>query len=91
MSHEIWVVVDNETGNFMKKYQWSSYYSDKSRMWPDKLNPQHFTNKLGRARVFESEKVATNAVPCWRDGGGWISNGLVRVVKLTCVEEKTPN
>lgn len=54
MNTNFWVVINKNTGLFYRKYKWVGYSNKHKDMW---------TDKLGRARIFESEAVARNSVP----------------------------
>lgn len=90
MKHEIYVVVDKNSGKFLKKYKYQGAFSSKGRLdlYPDKINDSVFTDVLGRARIFESEKTALTSIPSWGEGRDWLSNGLVEVKKLICEKEE---
>lgn len=51
-----WVIIDKSNGLFLKKYTYR-YYTSRRKKYTDL-----FTEKLGRARIYESERVAENTV-----------------------------
>lgn len=86
MKHTIWVVV-NEEGRFWKKNVGRKHYKrtdvngiydPKTSTW-EIIYPDKFTDILGRAKIFESEKMASS----YCKGNGL---GTVRAVGLICEE-----
>jgi hypothetical protein len=76
MTYKFYVIIDNKTGKFYKKHN-CRYYSNLTKDI-DKL----FTDKLGRARIFESYAVAKQAIPHWYNKEDWLSSGIVSIEEV---------
>lgn len=66
--YNFWIVVNKETGLFFRKYK-HSYWGQRQK--------DNWTDKLGRARVFESEAVARRSVP-----SEWLKADMLEFVEM---------
>lgn len=75
--YKFFVIINNETGEFYKKHNYK-YYS----FFEKKKTGELFTNKLGRARIFESYAVAKQAIPHYYNENDWLEDGLVSIKEM---------
>lgn len=73
MDTKFWVVVNKNTGLFFRKYKYLTYY----QQMRGATKKDQWTDKLGRARVFESEAVARNSVP-----SEWLKADMLEFVEM---------
>lgn len=93
MEQTVYMVRHKETGMFWKKGHSIPFQG------PKDISKAHlplwFTDKMGRARIFESEKVARNTLPSWSPDTRcadakpttWETMGTVEIIPVRMVIE----
>lgn len=75
--YKFFVIVNNETGYFYKKYHYKGYYIRKNQKFLD----ANFTPILGRARIFESFAKAEQSLPHWGEKS-WLTENVVSIKEM---------
>lgn len=93
MEQIVYMVRHKETGRFWKKG--TSTPGQGGKYISGLQIPLWFTDKMGRARIFESEKVARNTLPSWSPNSRcadakpetWETMGMVEIIPVRMIIE----